>query len=101
MIAIFLFYVGYYPTRNFDETVWRTDKEKRYEMTSDIIDRELLIGKTKEEIEKTLGGDYFKYNESHWGYGVGFVPGLFNIDPDILDIHFKDGKVESVGQHES
>jgi hypothetical protein len=70
-------------------------------MTKDIIDNDLLIGKTKEEIVKTLGDDYYKYNEDHWGYEVGFVPGLLNIDPDVLDIHFKDDKVESVGQHES
>ena len=101
LIAAFLFYISYYPTRKFDETVWRTDKEKRYEMTQDIIDNELLIGKTKNEIMKTLGDDFFKYDENHWGYDVGFVPRLLNIDPDILDIHFKDDKVESVGQHES
>lgn len=101
LIVVFVFYVSYYPTKEFNETGWRTEKEKRYEMTKDIIDNDLLIGKTKEEIVKTLGDDYFKYNEDHWGYEVGFVPGLFNIDPDVLDIHFKDDKVESVGQHES
>ena len=101
LIVVFVFYVSYYPTKEFNETGWRTEKEKRYEMTKDIIDNDLLIGKTKEEIVKTLGDDYFKYNEDHWGYEVGFVPGLFNIDPDVLDILFKDDKVESVGQHES
>ena len=101
LIVVFVFYVSYYPTKEFNETGWQTEKEKRYEMTKDIIDNDLLIGKTKEEIVKTLGDDYFKYNEDHWGYEVGFVPGLFNIDPDVLDIHFKDDKVESVGQHES
>jgi outer membrane protein assembly factor BamE (lipoprotein component of BamABCDE complex) len=94
-------YISYYPTKTFDETIWRTDTEKRYEMTEDIIDNKLLIGKTKDQIIKTLGDDYFKYDENRWGYDVGFVPRLFNIDPDVLDIHFKDDKVESVGQHES
>jgi amino acid transporter len=101
LIVAFVFYISYYPTEDFNETTWRTEKEKRYEMTKDIIENDLLIGKTKEEIVKILGDDYFKYNEDHWGYEVGFVPGLFNIDPDVLDIHFKDDKVESVGQHES
>jgi hypothetical protein len=44
---------------------------------------------------------FFKYDDDHWAYDVGFVPGLFNIDPDVLDIYFKDGKVERVGQHET
>jgi hypothetical protein len=101
LIVAFVFYVSYYPTKEFNETGWRTEKEKRYEMTKDIIENDLLIGKTKEEIINILGDDYFKYNEDHWGYDVGFVPGLLNIDPDVLDIHFKDDKVESVGQHES
>jgi hypothetical protein len=59
LIIIFLFYSTYYPTRDFNERLWRTDKENRYKMTSDLIESEILIGKTKEEVQKILGDDFF------------------------------------------
>ena len=36
-----------------------------------------------------------------WYYDLGFKPGLFNIDPDVLEVEFKFGKVVRVGQHET
>ena len=77
------------------------DEGKRYEMTENLIKSELLIGKTKVEIHDLLGDKYYKYNEDHWAYEVGHVPGLLNIDPDVLDIYFKEGKVVRVEQHET
>jgi len=46
-----------------------------------------------------LENDFYTYNENHIAYELGFVPGLFNIDPDVLDIYFENGKVVRVGQH--
>lgn len=34
-------------------------------------------------------------------YAFGFVPGMFNIGPDVLDIYFENGKVIKVEQHET
>jgi hypothetical protein len=74
LILLYVAYSTYYPERDFNELVWRTDKEKRYEMTKDLIKSEILIGKTKEDVQKILGDDFFKYDEEHWAYDVGFVP---------------------------
>ena len=68
-------------------------------MSEDIIESKLLIGKTKQEIVELLGDDYYSYNENHIAYDLGFVPGLLNIDPDVLDIYFENGKVIKVDQH--
>ena len=62
-------------------------------MSKNIIKSEILIGKTKEEVIELLGNGYQDYGENHIGYYLGFVPRMFNIDPDILDIYFENGKV--------
>ena len=56
---------------------------------------------TKKEISELLGQDFYSYNENHIAFELGFVPGLFNIDPDVLDIYFENGKVIKVKQHET
>ncbi|MGI9527242.1 MAG: hypothetical protein ACR2MS_09050 [Weeksellaceae bacterium] len=70
-------------------------------MSEDIIESKILIGKTKEEITELLGQDFYSYGENHIAYELGFVPGLFNIDPDVLDIYFENGKATKVEQHQT
>ncbi|MDW5289763.1 hypothetical protein [Formosa sp. PL04] len=91
----------YYPTHQFSKFHWETNIEERYTMSKDIIESNMLIGKTKEEISGLLGTGFYVYNDNHIGYNLGFTPGLFNIDPDVLDIYFENGKVVKVEQHES
>jgi hypothetical protein len=55
IVIIALFHESYYPTSDFNESTWRADKDKRYEMTADLIKSEILIGKTKDEVQKILG----------------------------------------------
>ncbi|OPZ31257.1 MAG: hypothetical protein BWZ00_00612 [Bacteroidetes bacterium ADurb.BinA174] len=101
IIMIWIFSVSYYPKTDFNKQEWNENKEERYKMSNDIIKSDILIGKTKEEVIELLGEDYYSYDESHIAYDLGFVPGLFNIDPDVLDIYFENGKVIKVGQHET
>ena len=95
------FTISYYPSNNFDKTKWDTNKAERYKMSEDIIESEILIGKTKTEIIQLLGNDFYSYNKNHIAYELGFVPGLFNIDIDVLDIYFENEKVIKVSQHSS
>ena len=101
LIYLWIFSISYYPTNDFDKQTWESNPEERYKMSEDIIESKMLIGKTKQEIVELLGNDFYSYSENHIAYGVGFVPGLFNIDPDVLDIYFENGKVTKVGQHET
>ena len=101
IIFTWVFYASYYPTKNFDQDDWMKDPLTRYEMTHDLIESELLIGKSKEEVISILGAYTFTYKEEHWAYEVGYVPGLFNIDPSVLDVYFENGIVVKVGQHET
>ena len=101
LIYLWIFSISYYPTNDFDKQTWESNPEERYKMSEDIIESKMLIGKTKQEIVELLGNDFYSYSENHIAYRLGFVPGLFNIDPDVLDIYFENGKVTKVGQHET
>ncbi len=59
----------------------------------------MLIGKTKNDVRKILGDEGNLDSNDNWYYELGFTPEIGNIDPDELDIEFKNGKVVSVGQH--
>lgn len=91
--------IEYYPKRDFDKKQWLTDKDKRYELSEDMIDSKMLIGKTKSEIKSLLGDEGNKVGDNEWYYNLGFRPELTGIDPDNLEIDFKNGKVVSVEQH--
>jgi amino acid transporter len=93
LITGWVSFVSYYPERDFDKTKWETDIERRYEMTDDLVKNRKLIGKTKEEIKELLGQEGVSFDGSRWTYYIGFKPSLFGIDPDVLEIEFKEGKV--------
>jgi hypothetical protein len=100
-IIIWIFSMTYYPSKDFDKVEWKSNIEERYKMSEDIIDSDILIGKSKQEVIELLGTEYWADGESHISYYLGFVPSLANIDPDILDIYFENGKVIKVSQHET
>ena len=93
--------MNYYPAADFDKQKWQKDIEKRYELTDDLIDSEMLIGKTMQQVQKLLGDDYQESGKDRWSYYLGTKPGLFGMDPDYLDIDFKNGRVVHVAQHTS
>ena len=96
-----IFSISYYPSKDFDRQKWISDKEKRYELSEEIIESEMLIGKTKAEVKQILGDEENTDDSDLWNYYLGFKPQLFGIDPDVLVIEFKNGIVIKVGQHET
>ena len=101
ILFVVLFVCAYYPKEAFNRLEWINNPQERYEMSENIIESNMLIGKPKDEVIKLLGRNYFTYNEAHIAYELGMPPGLFRLDPDVLDIHFENNKVVKVGQHES
>lgn len=93
---IWIFTLSYYPDNDFNKEDWTLNKEERFKMSKDIIENEILIGKTKSEIIELLGEDYHEYSDEHIAYDLGFVPGPVNIDSDVLDIYFENGNVVKV-----
>ncbi|MGB1216349.1 MAG: hypothetical protein ACPG5P_00650 [Saprospiraceae bacterium] len=98
---ILIYSLSYYPKDNFNADEWSSNTEERYKMSEDIIDSKMLIDLSMEEVTTLLGNDFSNNDGNHITYYIGFVPGLFNIDPAVLDIIFKDGKVINVYQHET
>lgn len=97
IILTFIFSISYYTEKNFDSKTWKNDVENRFELSGDLINSGLLIGKTKKQVEQILGKPE-DFKADLWVYDLGFVPSLGNIDPDILEITFKNGKVIKVIQ---
>lgn len=100
-IVAYISVVTYYPDRDFNREKWIADQETRYEYARDIIESKMLMGKTKAEVRELLGDDGHRDTSDYWPYYLGFRPGLFNLDPDVLVIEFKEGKVVNVQQHET
>lgn len=98
LIILWYCIICYHPTRRFDKQKWFTEKEIRHELSEDIIDSKMLIGKTKSEVEQILGDGDITGNSEHWGYYLGLRQSFTGIDPEFLDIEFKDGKVIKVTQ---
>ncbi|MCL5244586.1 hypothetical protein M4I21_02120 [Cellulophaga sp. 20_2_10] len=49
-ILSFVAIVSYYPEYNFNQQKWDNIPEQRYELSADIIESKMLIGKTKAEV---------------------------------------------------
>ena len=96
LVILGIYYENYYPSRDFNEAAWHADNEKRYEMTEDLIESEMLIGKTKEEVQRVLGNTVYKYDD-RWVYYVGARPG-FHLESDVLIIYFNKDNVVKVEQ---
>lgn len=96
---VIICYISYYPSKDFNQQQWMINKEKRYELSQNIIDSKILIGKSKGEIRQMLGDEGNPENSNYWGYDLGVRPQLLGIDPDILNIEFKNDKVIAVSQH--
>jgi hypothetical protein len=99
LVSFLFFLITYYPHREFTKERWIDFPEKRYELTDDIISKNIFIGKTKREIINLLADSTIDMKSNYWYYEVGYRPELFNIDPSTLEIDFKEDKVVSVHQH--
>lgn len=99
-ITAFIIMISFYPENEFNQNEWSSNVDVRYEMSNDIIESRLLIGKTKDQVIELLGNDFSTKHESRISYSLGHVPGLFNIDPDYLEIKFENGVAMSVRQYE-
>jgi hypothetical protein len=98
MINIFS---NYHHQKYFSATLWKEKPALRYEVSDDMIASEILIDKTKKEIEFFLGtyewlswDDELKnHDPNKWNYSLGIEPGAFNTKKECIEIQFKNDKV--------
>jgi len=93
-----IYWMNYYPKRSFNHNDWMVDKDERYELSDDIINSKVLVGKTKSDIRTLLGNKGNKDNLDEWTYDLGTKPEILNIDPSVLIIYFEKGKAIRVEQ---
>lgn len=99
----------YYPSKEFTSEGWIAAGPKvehgdnipptRYLYSEDLVERGLLIGKTKEEVIDLLGEPDSEMGTT-LSYNLGFVPG-HGIDPDFLRVYFENGVVIKAEQRRS
>ncbi|MEH6537549.1 MAG: hypothetical protein V7719_14215 [Psychroserpens sp.] len=114
VITPFIYFFAVYPMINvfsdyhhkkyFSEELWKEKPALRYELSDEMMSSEILIGKSKSDIETLLGthewltwSDAKKdHDTNRWNYGLGMEPGAFNTEKECVEIVFKDNKVVNV-----
>lgn len=91
----------YHPDTEFQIIKWSEDIQSRHEMRKDIIESELLIGKTKTELVELLGEpniDLKITNDTvqNWTYYLGSEGHGFGWKFHYLNLNFKNGEVDKV-----
>jgi hypothetical protein len=99
LVLAWMFIVSYYPNKKFDCRAWLGDSDRRYEYTHDLINSKRLIGKTRAEVEQILGKNS-DTSQTKLYYYIGYRPEVTGIDPSSLIIDFKNGKVDTVIEHD-
>lgn len=81
----------------FSKDAWDNNPTLRYKLVDDLLDRELLIGKSKTEVIELLGKPIRSGSTEHYIflYDLGRPPSFSQSDPQQLQITFKDETVLS------
>ncbi|QNH61245.1 hypothetical protein [Hymenobacter sediminicola] len=106
VMYLYLLSSVFYGKYDFDSNEWLKNPEKRYEMTTNMIESKVLIGKSKEEVSRLLGNErrleWTKDGLDCWQYYIGDKPTFgMDLDPDAIDVYFKNGKAVRVYEHET
>jgi hypothetical protein len=101
-------FFSYHHHKHFDSEAWKRKPALRYEMSTEVVNRNLLLGKTKEEVKQVLGNsEWYSWDDSvkakspeMWNYNLGFKPGAFNMTQECLELVFDDNKVKKISQYQ-
>ncbi|UKM63737.1 hypothetical protein GSB9_00283 [Flavobacteriaceae bacterium GSB9] len=99
---------SYHHKKHFNAEAWKESPGLRYEMSDNILNDSVFIGKTKTEIAQFLGksewygwDDTLKTNTPNkWNYNLGLKPGAFNNKQECIEIQFEKNKVKTVSQYQ-
>lgn len=82
----------------FDKNQWRANPSRRYQMVDDLIESQLLIGKTKDDVILLLGEPYSSIASGNdvFLYRLGKPPSFFESKREQLLIAFEVGIVFKV-----
>lgn len=114
IVYFFVFYpfinifFSYHHQKHFDSEAWKEKPALRYEMSTEVVNQNLFVGKTKAEVKQVLGSsEWYGWDDSlkanspdKWNYNLGFKPGAFNMTQECLELVFKDNRVEHISQYQ-
>lgn len=87
--------MSYYPDKDFEPVAWQARPDERYEYVEGLIESGILMSIGNEDAQRLLGPPD-EASGTRLMYYLGHRPGLFNIDPDYLVLHFANDKVTRV-----
>ncbi|MEM5563690.1 hypothetical protein WNY78_01170 [Psychroserpens sp. AS72] len=78
----------------FDEKKWHARPSKRYKIVDDIIDDEIFIGKSKQDVIEILGApvDPITSEKDILNYKIGTPPSFKELKREELIIEFENNK---------
>ena len=90
--------------KKFDKELWQKNKEKRYNISTDLINSRILIGKDTNEVEKILETPNTRFNvtfaKTRWFYYLGESNFMLKRKSHDLMITFENSKVSEISQFE-
>ena len=95
IVYAFIFAISYEPRRDFDKKKWMENPGKRYYMSKDLIDNELM-GKDTTQLKELLGSPE---RQGIWVYQMGEGSGGLGFIFHSLSIRLEQGKVAGVEHH--
>jgi hypothetical protein len=95
----------YHPNRKFETNSWQENLQDRHQMSEDLIERKILINKSKNQIATELGkpnGDIRIETDtlSNWRYNMGSRGWGFGLKYYYLNIEFENNKTIQVRREE-
>mgnify|MGYP001403698279 CR=1 FL=1 len=96
LVAAFFSFLFYEPQYDFEREPWFANKHSRFEMRDNIIESEILKGKTKSEIIEFIGKPDSADSTDVWKYELGTSGFGFGWQFNSLELRFKNGKVSEV-----
>ncbi len=96
IIYIFLSYIFYEPQYKFDKEKWFSERNKRFEMRNDIINSEILIEKSKNQVLNLIGEPTKGDTSDVWSYRLGMGGGGVLFQFNELVVTFKNDTVRTV-----
>jgi len=101
IIVVLILNISFVPSSiKFNMQVWEENLSQRNKMAKYIIEKKLLIGKTKQEVINMLGNDYYNY-PNMMSYQIGYSDNYMSVDPDVLYINFENNQVIEVKRGET
>ena len=103
LASVISYYLIDVNVKQFDQSQWESSTLTRYEMATDIIESNILFGKTKTEVISLLGKaePSTLIGKDHFTYSLGKPPSFFETSDETLIVIFEnDIAIEIIHKHE-